>query len=183
MRNRLRLVITSLLFSCSALCINPASAQQSKYFCTLVDQEPVTMGRTIYGDVPIIRWTSGLALSGQSPQQRCDTTANRFQRAFDSDNLLLRAGELNPEQPVICAVSEVGNACSQENTVVFLNSDTDPNTALAALLNIRWISSLTPLHQGSDRLLFSQAGFSYSDLIELEEALICISEFSTDLEC
>lgn len=152
---------------------SPALAQTNKYFCATLAGNPATMMRTIYGDVPIIRWTSGLYLAGQSPRQRCDTAANGLQRAFDRDALLIRAGMVDQELPVLCAVSVPGGECSHANTVLSLSPETDPNIAQAILLNIRWLSSLTPLYQGSDDLLFVEGGFTYTDLNNLEAVLIC----------
>ena len=159
-----------------------ASAQTRKYLCSESDRNPATMMRTIYGDIPVIRWTSGRYLAGQSPQQRCESAANGLQRAFDRNASLLRADELGQGQPVICAVSVDSEHCSHANTILSLNSDTDSNTAMVVLLNIRWLSSLNPLYQSDDLLLFAKGGFNYSNISALEEALIC-SEYPSASEC
>lgn len=168
-------------YACSLWLSKSSLAQSSKYFCSTFNGNPSTMMRTVYGDVPIIIWTSRRFLAGQSHLQRCETAARGFQRAFERNATIYRAGKVGDGQSVICAVNEDNDPCSHANTIIALNRETDPNDAIAKLLRSRYLASLRPVHQ-NNRLLYSRSGFYHSNISTLEEAIIC-SEFPSASEC
>lgn len=179
---KLTVIVSLLTVIFISLLQRTASAQSNKYFCGATREGTLaTMIRTSYGDVPLILWTSGLFLEGQSPQQRCATAANGFQRAHDRSAQTLRADYLNG-QPVICAVQRLGEGCSDRNITFKLNPGTNPEIALLERLRLRWIASHRPLNQGSNRLSYAHNGIYYSDIKSLEEMLLCI-EYPDSSEC
>ncbi|WP_017719913.1 COP23 domain-containing protein [Kamptonema formosum] len=108
---------------------------------------PTTYAQTPRGAVPVIKWVSEhFSDSGYSPQTRCQIVTGRF-------NTLHRAGRLNylsasvqNSQPVICALSQLGDQCTLLYT---LKPGQNPNVVLERLQAVRQ-GAAGPLLESSD---------------------------------
>jgi len=159
---------------------NSSSAVPQKYFCAEYNLFPATMQNTAFGPVPLIRWISQQYLNGLSPEERCRQAANVLQVAYDNNTLQYIRAAFVDGQPVICTALNIREGCANEAVVIRLNSSTDPNVAIAELLNVRDLVSRQPLYQNGLNVLFAENGFNYVDLVEIETLLVC-AEYSDHL--
>ncbi len=96
---------------------------------------PTTFVFTNRGKIAVVRWETQ-KFPGFPPEKRCELVSRRFQAAYESGNLkLLTNGELNG-QPVICAVSQYGEACQNANLLMTLRPEDDSFKILNELTNI-----------------------------------------------
>lgn len=167
-----------IAFVTASLFIIPLSysgkADIPKYFCGSQDGLPTTLVRTTMGDIALIRWVSYDFLPQETPQQRCEKASLGLQRAYDNNVLEYLQGEIMGNQPVICTTQNQDEDCTPETVIVNLTPGTNPNTALALLLDLRRIASESPLYQSGSDLLSYVNGDAYSDLDSVLSGLISI---------
>ena len=165
-----------LLMSFVGVCLlaSPGKTNTPKYFCGSQNNLPITFVRTTMGDIALIRWISHDFLPQETPLQRCERASLGLQRAYDNNALEYLQGETLDGQPVICTARSQYEDCTTETVIVNLTSTTDPNTALALLLDLRRIASESPLHQSGSDLLTYVDGDAYSRLDSVLSGLISI---------
>lgn len=148
----------------------PSQAQTNPsdtFFCgTTRDGVPVTMARSLRGNVPLIRWTySAFSASGWTPYRRCLEVSNRFQHNFETDQLqYISIGKINGAA-VLCAAAEPGLSCTQENLLITVLPGEKPEETLKALILAR--DGAAPLDQSSSVMEYDEAGNLYLNIEEI----------------
>ena len=137
------------------------------FFCgTTRDGVPVTMARSLRGNVPVIRWTySAFSASGWTPYRRCVEVSKRFQHNFETDQLqYITIGQINGV-PVLCAAAQQGLSCTQENLLITVLPGEKPQETLKALILAR--DGAAPLDQSSSVMEYDETGNLYLNIEEI----------------
>ncbi|NER35442.1 MAG: hypothetical protein F6J93_15805 [Oscillatoria sp. SIO1A7] len=149
---------------------NPSQARTNPsdtFFCgTTRDGVPVTMVRSLRGNVPLIRWTySAFSGSGWTPSRRCAEVSKRFQYNFETDQLqYIAIGEINAA-PVLCAAAQPGIPCTKENLLITVLPGEKPEETLKSLILAR--DGAAPLDQSSNVMEYDEAGNLYINIEEI----------------
>lgn len=98
-------LLTGLVISLSTSVIisQPSNAGNNRFFCGIINREPVTFARTARGNVSVIRWVSNNYFPPPwTAQRRCQEVAKRFQRNYDNGTLrYINSGTLKGETNAI----------------------------------------------------------------------------------
>jgi hypothetical protein len=128
--------------------ITSVRAEQQKFFCGTSDGIPATMASTSRGPVPVIRWVSSLAEGEYSPQTRCQSVSERFQRYYEAGQLnYLTTGTENGSD-IICVTVDRGGDCA--GTLFTLKPGSSPEQTLKQLFGAQ--NSIGPLNEGTPRI-------------------------------
>lgn len=135
------------------------------FFCGLSDDDvPTTLAMGADGNVyPIIRWISTFeSREGRTPEERCNTVSNNFQRYYSSGTLHYLRGGRSPEGlSTICVAAEQGGACI--GTLFTLAPDTNANQT---------VRNLWELSEGTRGPLYQTGNLYYlniNTLVPLEQ--------------
>lgn len=125
----------------------PVHAEQQKFFCGNSDGIPTTMAITSRGPMPVIRWVSSLGDGEYSPQARCQSVSERFQRYYEAGQLnYLTTGTENGAD-IICVTTDRGGDCT--GTLFTLKPGSNPDQTLQHLFGVQ--DSVGPLNEGVPR--------------------------------
>ncbi|MGB7444949.1 MAG: COP23 domain-containing protein [Coleofasciculaceae cyanobacterium] len=132
---RQRLVTLVMALSIMLTFSQPSYAQSSEFFCGINKGEPTTFVRTLWGNIPIIRWVDDSFPSPWSPSKRCKLVSARFEKFYQNGTLkYLKAGQLRG-QPVLCVAGYKGGNCLPNGVLVTLKPGVNPQRTLEQLLN------------------------------------------------
>jgi Circadian oscillating protein COP23 len=114
----------------------PSHAGNSQFFCGILNKQPVTLMRTVRGNVVMIRWVSNDYFPPPwTAQRRCQEVARRFQRNYDNGYLkYINPGRLNGE-PVVCAGLKTTEPCTNRNLLFTLKRGANPDQTLQRLMD------------------------------------------------
>ncbi|MDJ0593213.1 MAG: COP23 domain-containing protein [Pleurocapsa sp. MO_226.B13] len=145
---------------------NPALAQtknSNTYYCAQLNGDWNTFVNTPRGRITLINWVNQFA-EKWTPQTRCVEVSQRFQTFLDKGNLkFIRTGNIN-RQPVLCVANVRGGDCPDENVLVTLKQETDPEEVLIRLVDFRRSVSGQTLTLSSDDPGFYSDGEFYVDM-------------------
>ncbi len=145
---------------------NPALAQtknSNTYYCAQLNGDWNTFVNTPRGRITLINWVNQFA-EKWTPQARCVEVSKRFQTFLDQGNLkFIRTGNIN-RQPVLCVANVRGGDCPDENVLVTLKQETDPEEVLIRLVDFRRSVSGQTLTLSSDDPGFYSDGEFYVDM-------------------
>jgi Circadian oscillating protein COP23 len=137
-------LVTGLVVSIgtSLIISQPSNAVNNRFFCGIINRQPVTLARTPRGNVPVIRWVSNNYFPPPwNAQKRCQEVAKRFQRNYDNGTLkYITSGSLNGE-PVICAALRKDDSCTNSTLLFTLKPGTDADVTLQRLMDRRGLAS------------------------------------------
>ena len=127
--------------------VSSVRAEQQKFFCGNSDGIPTTMALTSRGAIPVIHWVSSLGDGEYSPQARCQSVSERFQRYHEAGQLnYLTTGTENGAD-IICVTTARGGDCI--GTLFTLKPGSNPDQTLKHLFGAQ--SSVGPLNEGVPR--------------------------------
>ncbi|MGK7892888.1 MAG: COP23 domain-containing protein [Xenococcus sp. (in: cyanobacteria)] len=135
----------------------PTEKVTANYICQqLSDGTFATSARTSIGDVPLIKWTKQIS-SQWTPQERCQTVAERFQN-YDNSGVLdyLTTGRINGEN-VICVADSNGdcNRRLRENGIVFtVTGNKPPSQVLLSLLDLSRYGGAPPINESAGERVY-----------------------------
>ncbi|HEY9824687.1 MAG TPA: COP23 domain-containing protein [Stenomitos sp.] len=135
--------------------IAPASAETNsvKFGCGTSQGHPATVVSTSRGNLPLIRWVSGVFGEEYPPEYRCKVVSPKFQKYYNDGQLnYLTVGYAN-KQPIVCVAATKGGPCT--GVLFTLKANADPWDTLNRLMNVR-VQAGGPLNESS-------AGSSGSD--------------------
>ena len=145
---------------------NPAKAQtkiNNTYYCAKLDGNWNTFVNTPRGRITLINWANRFA-ENWTPQKRCSTVSDRFQKFLDDGNLkFIRTGKIN-EMPVLCVANSRGGLCPEDNVLITLKPGTDPEGVLIRLVDFRRSVSGQTLTLSADDAGFYSGGEFYVDM-------------------
>lgn len=168
------LIITILNFIINSQLVHGQQANGSNpatYLCSQENGKPATVVRTsTWGNIPIIRWTANVNSTNQTPQQRCAEASEKIQRAYNNGTLrYIRTGIIK-DRSVICVAAYKGGYCLSSGVLLFLNSGTKSDKALAHLIDLPTIRAKNPLYQNGGLLIYHE-GEAYVNVETLIEAV------------
>ena len=114
----------------------PSYAENNQFFCGVLNKQPVTLMRTVRGNVAMIRWVSNNYFPPPwTAQRRCQEVARRFQRNYDDGSLkYINTGRLNGE-PVVCAALKKSDRCTNQTLLFTLKRGANPDQTLQRLMD------------------------------------------------
>ena len=173
-------VVTAVAIIAGSLTLSKlVEASSDKYTCQEVDGTYGIYSRTPRGKINFLNFSYNLA-EDWTTNKRCEEVAVRFQRYYDNGILMfIGTGEVN-NLPVLCAVTETGEACNAENMLVTLPPKTDPTTAARQLMDTRGLARgrVIEVNGKVGKLESYVNGNTYYDLEVLEQTIL--SEENSD---
>lgn len=128
----LSLALSSSILSVSA---NEVSSNNT-YYCAQLNGGWNTFVNTPRGRVKLVNWVQSFS-DKWNPQNRCVEISGRFQKFLDAGTLkYIRTGTVN-KLPVICVAQNKGGSCPDENVLITLEPNTDPENVLIRLVDFR----------------------------------------------
>jgi hypothetical protein len=150
-------------------CIEPSQAQPSRKFrCELVGGVPITVVKTVRGNIPMLHWVNSFTGRYNSVNQRCNEVSARLDR-FNRDGKLkfIRTGNVN-SYPVLCADAGVsGNTCPKTSVLVTLAKGTDSSQILQQLVDLRARASGQIIQLSGEQLVRYRNGDAYINVDRL----------------
>jgi hypothetical protein len=128
--------------------IPSAKAAEQKFFCGQSNGIPTTMAMTSRGAVPVIRWVSSLGDGEYSPEARCQSVSERFQRFYQAGQLNYLTTGMENGTAVICVTDSQGGDCT--GTLFTLKPGSNPDQTLRHLFGTQ--NSVGPLNEGVPRV-------------------------------
>ena len=166
-------IVAGLSVVLSSAIASDATAQNkvsNTYYCARLNGNWSTFVNTPRGRVTLIDWANEFS-PDWTPQKRCSTVSNRFQKFLDRGNLkYIRTGNVN-KQPVLCVANARGGNCPDDNVLVTLKQGTDPEGVLIKLVDFRRSVSGQTLTLSADDAGFYSDGEVYVDLDKFLEAV------------
>ncbi|MEM8831899.1 MAG: COP23 domain-containing protein [Cyanobacteria bacterium P01_G01_bin.19] len=155
--------IFALSTSTAMFAAQSVSAQEPLFTCDSSSGTPTTIVQSPkYGSVKIIEWKTTEFGEKFSPQVRCKTVSEKFQKYAMAGTLkYFTTGTVN-RQPVICAVANRNAPCNSESMLYTLKKGSNARTTLKQLLDVRSGSSGGALNETESRI--------YIDFDKLVEA-------------
>lgn len=140
------------------------------YYCARLNGTWSTFVNTPRGRVTLINWANDFS-PDWTPEKRCSTVSNRFQKFLDEGNLkYIRTGTVN-EQPVLCVANARGGICPDDNVLVTLEQGTDSEGVLIRLVDFRRSVSGQTLTLSEHDAGFYSDGEFYVDMDKFLEAV------------
>ena len=153
--------------------IAPATAQDktnNTYYCAQLNGGWNTFVNTPRGRINLIEWANEFG-PDWTPQKRCSAVSQRFQKFLDAGNLkYIRTGNVN-NQPVLCVANMRGGSCPNDNVLVTLKPEADPERVLIELLDFRRSVSGKTLTLSADDPGFYSDGEFYVDVDKFLDAV------------
>jgi hypothetical protein len=88
------------------------------------------------GNIALITWQSEFFAPREKLPERCQTVTDKFQKAYQQDQLeYLTTGKVN-KYNVVCGVKKRGDDCNGDNQLFTLNPAKDPAETLQKLINV-----------------------------------------------
>ncbi|MEY2857593.1 MAG: hypothetical protein RLZZ74_1905 [Cyanobacteriota bacterium] len=144
----------------------PATAETKNintYYCAQLNGSWNTFVNTPRGRVKLINWANQFS-PDWTPQKRCSEVSGRFQKFLDQGNLkFIRTGNVN-NLPVLCVANARGGDCPDDNVLVTLKPETDPEGVLIKLVDFRRSVSGEVLTLSADDAGFYSDGEFYVDM-------------------
>ena len=165
-------IIAGLSVVVSSAIASNATAQKvnNTYYCARLNGTWSTFVNTPRGRVTLINWANDFS-PDWTPEKRCSTVSNRFQKFLDGGNLkYIRTGQVN-EQPVLCVANIRGGICPDDNVLITLEQGTDPEGVLIRLVDFRRSVSGQTLTLSADDAGFYSDGEFYVDMDKFLEAV------------
>lgn len=127
--------------------INQAQTSDN-YFCAQYQEVWTTFIKDTRGDIPLINWQNN-QIKNWPPRSRCLEVSQRFQRLSDNRSLnhIVR-GNLNRE-PVLCGVKDLGDNCTNDNLLLTLPRDRNPDDVINQLLDVGRLANSQPVDLSS----------------------------------
>lgn len=145
---------------------NPATAQTKQdntYYCAQLNGGWNTFVNTPRGRITLINWANKFS-EEWTPQKRCGAVSQRFQKFLDQGNLkFIRTGNIN-SLPVLCVANARGGDCPENNVLITLKPETDPEEVLVRLVDFRRSVSGQTLTLSADDAGFYDDGEFYVDM-------------------
>lgn len=145
---------------------NPVEAQTKKdntYYCAQLNGSWNTFVNTPRGRITLINWANKFS-EEWTPEKRCSAVSQRFQKFLDQGNLkFIRTGNIN-RLPVLCVANARGGDCPEDNVLITLKPDTDPESVLVRLVDFRRSVSGQTLTLSADDAGFYNDGEFYVDM-------------------
>ena len=166
-------IASGLAFVFSILFLSPvAKASGDKYHCQKINDTYGIYSRVTRGDMKIMDFTRDVS-EEWSVESRCQEVAQRFQRYYGNETLrYIGAGNVN-DLPVLCAVIERGDDCSNDNILVTLPPDKVPHEEARKLMDTRGLGNGIVIEvKGKGKLESYVNGNTYYDLKVLEEIIL-----------
>lgn len=152
---------------------SPAEAQTKNintYYCAQLNGAWNTFVNTPRGRVKLINWANKFS-PDWTPQKRCSAVSSRFQKFLDQGNLkFIRTGNVN-RLPVLCVANARGGSCPEENVLITLKPETDPEGVLIQLVDFRRSVSGQTLTLSADDAGFYSGGEFYVDMNKFLDAV------------
>jgi Circadian oscillating protein COP23 len=145
-----------------------AQAKQTLFRCELVNGMPLTMVKTVRGNLPMIHWVKSFGGGYQDLNRRCNEVSTRLDR-FNRDGKLgyIRTGNVN-RYPVLCVDKGVsGNTCPKTNVLVTLPKGSDSSLVLQKMLDLRARASGSIIQLSGNQLVQYRNGDAYINVAKL----------------
>lgn len=165
--SNLAIIISTIVAS------NSVKASSDKYSCQEVNGTYGIYSQTARGKINFLNFSRDLA-EDWSTSKRCEEVATRFQRYYDNGILrFIGSGSVN-NLPVLCAVTETGEACDSENILVTLPPNADPTIAARQLMDTRGLARgrVISVNGKAGKLESYVNGNTYYDLEVLEQSIL-----------
>ena len=122
----------------AAISVVPAgeASLNNTYYCAQLNGSWNTFVNTPRGRVKLVNWVESFS-EKWSPRSRCVEISGRFQKFLDAGTLrYIRTGNVN-NLPVICVADFRGGTCPDDNVLITLEPNTDPESVLIRLVDFR----------------------------------------------
>ena len=166
-------IVAGLGVVISSAIASEATAQNkvnNTYYCARLNGNWNTFVNTPRGRVSLINWANQFS-PDWTPEKRCSTVSNRFQKFLDRGNLkYIRTGNVN-QQPVLCVADARGGICPDKNVLITLKQGTDPEEVLIRLVDFRRSVSGQTLTLSADDAGFYSDGEFYVDMDKFLETV------------
>jgi hypothetical protein len=128
-------ITTTITIGALTICIEPSSAQTTKYLCDKGrDDVPTTYAITVSGKkIAVIRWVNNWG-GDNTPESRCQKVSANFQEASEKGLLKYLTYGVKNRQKMICVASEYGGPCQQ--MLFTLKNNDDPDQVLKDMLSV-----------------------------------------------
>lgn len=147
-----------------------AQTKNNTYYCAQLSGDWNTFVNTPRGRVTLINWANQFA-PDWTPKKRCSAVSQRFQKFLDKGNLkFIRTGNIN-NQPVLCVANVRGGDCPEDNVLITLKQQTDPEEVLVRLVDFRRSVSGQTLTLSADDAGFYSDGEFYVDMDKFLDAV------------
>jgi hypothetical protein len=112
------------------------ASSNNTYYCAQLNGGWNTFVNTPRGRVKLVNWVQSFS-DKWNPQNRCVEISGRFQKFLDAGTLkYIRTGTVN-KLPVICVADSKGGSCPDQNVLITLEPNTDPESVLIRLVDFR----------------------------------------------
>lgn len=146
----------------------PSYARRSKFYCAVLNGEPVTWVRTSRGAEPFIRWVS--PAFNVSPLERCKVVSARFRRYYDNGRFYITGRDDVNGYPVLCISNRRGGGCSSRNVLVTLKRESDPGFVIQQILDFRRNANGTTIELSGNKFIQYVNGEFYLDAKKLVDS-------------
>ncbi|WP_310426818.1 COP23 domain-containing protein [Chamaesiphon sp. VAR_48_metabat_135_sub] len=161
--------LLAAIFAITPQWLEPSQAQPSRKFrCEVVNGEPITVVKTVRGNMPTIRWVNSFTGRYNNINERCNEVSARLDRFNRNGKLkFIRTGNVN-SYPVLCVDSGVsGNTCPKTSVLVTLPKGTDSSQMLQQLLDLRARASGRIIQLSGEQLVRYRNGDAYVNIDRL----------------
>jgi hypothetical protein len=120
--------------------VAPSNANTLKFACNIEGNAPTIVASSLENDTvkeaTLIQFPSKY-FSREDGISKCQTTANKLQKLYNTDSASYLASDSSNGQPVVCAVARRGSSCNSYNAEILftLAQGTDPSSALYDMLD------------------------------------------------
>lgn len=151
------------LGSSISLMLPSEASLNNTYYCAQLNGTWNTFVNTPRGKVKLINWVQNFS-ENWTAKNRCVEISSRFQQFLDAGNLkYIRTGTVN-KLPVICVAQDKGGICPDENVLITLKPEKDPEQLLIRLVDFRRsVSGQTIVLSDNDAGFYADGEF-YVDL-------------------
>ena len=170
---KLNRILFLIAFGAGSINSSVVSASSDKYHCQEVNGVYSVYSRVTRGDIKLMDFNRDVNQKW-SAASRCEEVAIRLQRYYDNGNLKYVGADNLNNQPVLCAVAEQDQPCSNDNLVVTLPPNTDPVASARSLMNTREVALGRVITVSGDKKIevTTDDGNTYYDLEALEQAIL-----------
>ena len=148
----------------------PSYARRSKFYCAVLNGEPITWVRTSRGAESFIRWVSPALAFDTPPLERCKVVSARFQRYYDNGRFYITGRDNVNNSPVLCISNRRGGGCSSRNVLVTLQQGSDPGFVIQQILNFRRDANGTTIVLSGNEFIQYVNGEFYLDAKKLVDS-------------
>ncbi|RCJ32590.1 hypothetical protein A6769_27325 [Nostoc punctiforme NIES-2108] len=144
------IAISTLTLNITACNGSQSSSEKITFSCGVKNDVPTTVGKTLRGEISIIRWVSDFGAEvGYTPQKRCEEVSNRFQEYYNQGILnYITTGRQN-NYDTLCVSSENGGAC--DGLLLTLKPGDSASSLIPQLFDVASLGS-GPIEQSSSKI-------------------------------